>query len=512
MWRNTLACSLIFWVGLGAGCGPEGPSAPSAPSPVVQPGGIVPAAEPASSPLSDGPRSSSLPPAGAPSASAALESSLTGPIRNFRVFLDEYGRIALSWNPPLEPSDVSDYAVFRDAYQILEYHLDAGLACSGEACLYVVGHRANGSHRFGVAAINSQGGDGPASWETFVVAVELPPAVPEFDVVQLVDAEPSNNAEVRWNPIQSDGAADITIIHYEISREGASRTIDLAACTGSGAWACRTVYEALTLDPHLFSVRARNSAGFGPNRSMTVSIVDPASDTSTSPLPALQAEWTNVPVESPYPQPFTLRLDFTEAPAMSYRTLQTDGAIVVSGGVLRRARRVSRGDNTSWHVDIRPSNATADLRVEVRGGRPCHEPAAICSADGRQLSHSPAVVIPAPSSDLAPDLRAEWRDVPASYTTSTVFTAKLVFSEDFPLSYRTLQAAITVTGGAVDRVRRVVRGANKEWSVAVRPGASSGSITLELAGNVPCDQPDGICTSDGRRLADRATAVVPPVS
>ena len=67
-------------------------------------------------------------------------------------------------------------------------------------------------------------------------------------------------------------------------------------------------------------------------------------------------------------------------------------------------------------------------------------------------------------------LTASAHDVPSSHDGSAAFTFELRFSEEFPLSYRTLRDdAFTVTGGDVTNARRLDPPNNDEWEVHVEP-------------------------------------------
>ena len=94
------------------------------------------------------------------------------------------------------------------------------------------------------------------------------------------------------------------------------------------------------------------------------------------------------------------------------------------------------------------------------------------------------------------------------------FTVELAFSEELPLSYRTLQGgdgqagAIAVTGGAVTRAARVAAGENRRWTVTVEPDGTD-DVTLTLPATTDCEAADAICTEDDRPLAAAVTATVP---
>ena len=85
--------------------------------------------------------------------------------------------------------------------------------------------------------------------------------------------------------------------------------------------------------------------------------------------------------------------------------------------------------------------------------------------------------------------------------TGRSFTFGLRFSEDFPLSYKTLRdEAFSVSGGAVRGAKRKQQGSNQRWTITVKPD-SHAPVTVSLpAGAVE--------TSDGRSLESAVSATV----
>ena len=103
-----------------------------------------------------------------------------------------------------------------------------------------------------------------------------------------------------------------------------------------------------------------------------------------------------------------------------------------------------------------------------------------------------------------PPLTATVHDVPSSHDGATAFTFKLRFSENIEnLSYTTLhEHALTVTGGTVDKARRLEAGNNVRWEITVTP-SSNADVTIVLPITTDCSVQGAICTSDGRKLSER---------
>ncbi|MDE2719307.1 Calx-beta domain-containing protein [Candidatus Palauibacter polyketidifaciens] len=112
-------------------------------------------------------------------------------------------------------------------------------------------------------------------------------------------------------------------------------------------------------------------------------------------------------------------------------------------------------------------------------------------------------------------LTATFSDMPATHT-GAEFTFVLTFSEDFPLSYKTLRdsAAFAVTGGGVKRAQRRPRGSssNKAWTITIEPASANDTVTITLPETTDCNATGAICTADGRMLSEAVSDTVLPAS
>ena len=105
-------------------------------------------------------------------------------------------------------------------------------------------------------------------------------------------------------------------------------------------------------------------------------------------------------------------------------------------------------------------------------------------------------------------LTASSHSVPTSHEGSSVFTFELRFSEEFGISYKTLRDhAFMVTGGEVNKARRLERGKNLRWEISVTPDGN-GNVTVVLPVTTDCSAQGAICTADGRKLSNRLEITV----
>ena len=99
-------------------------------------------------------------------------------------------------------------------------------------------------------------------------------------------------------------------------------------------------------------------------------------------------------------------------------------------------------------------------------------------------------------------LTASLENSPATHNGMDVFTFEIRFSEEFPLSFRTLKFhALQATGGTVRKALRVDDSSDIHWRITVRPDAD-GNVTIVLPVTDDCDDQGAICTGDGRKLSN----------
>ena len=90
-----------------------------------------------------------------------------------------------------------------------------------------------------------------------------------------------------------------------------------------------------------------------------------------------------------------------------------------------------------------------------------------------------------------------------SHNGTDAFTFEIRFSEEFPLSYKTLRdLAFTVSGGEVLKAQRLDKPSNIRWLITVEPD-SNGDVTIVLPATTDCEAQGAICTEDGRKLSTR---------
>ena len=118
----------------------------------------------------------------------------------------------------------------------------------------------------------------------------------------------------------------------------------------------------------------------------------------------LTASFEGVPAEHDGESVFTFRLRFSEDPAVSYTVLR-DEAFSVTGGAVQAARRVD-GRNDLREIHVEPEGQS-EIRIALPATTDCDAANAICTADGRPLSHSLSATVAGPVGISVADARVE---------------------------------------------------------------------------------------------------------
>ena len=144
-----------------------------------------------------------------------------------------------------------------------------------------------------------------------------------------------------------------------------------------------------------------------------------------------------------------------------------------------------------WEFEIEP-DSDGDVTVSIEAGRPCDEPGAICTADGRSLSEGISTTVEGPEEGPAP-LTASFEDLPEAHDGENAFRFRLAFSERIAISFRSLREdAFEVTGGRVTRGKRV-DGRKDLFEITVEPDGA-GEVSLSLPAGRECSVSGAICT------------------
>ncbi len=107
----------------------------------------------------------------------------------------------------------------------------------------------------------------------------------------------------------------------------------------------------------------------------------------------LTASFASAPEAHDGESGFQVRIAFSEDVEITPEDMR-DHALLVSGGTVTGAAGVD-GRQDLWELTVEPSG-TGPVSILTPLGRACTETGALCTADGRSLTDSPAIVVPGP--------------------------------------------------------------------------------------------------------------------
>ena len=114
------------------------------------------------------------------------------------------------------------------------------------------------------------------------------------------------------------------------------------------------------------------------------------------PEPRLTAAFDSVPEEHDGSTAFWLELEFSDEPeGLSFHTVRND-LFTVTGGTIKRAKRVESDSNRRFRLKVKPSSNGAVTLALATPLPACDESGAVCTADGRALSGEVATTIAGP--------------------------------------------------------------------------------------------------------------------
>ena len=131
----------------------------------------------------------------------------------------------------------------------------------------------------------------------------------------------------------------------------------------------------------------------------------PSATVAGPPSEPLTASFSGMPAEHAGEGTFTFGLTFSENVELSYVTLR-DAAFSVSGGAVRKAKRRQQGSNVAWEITVEPDSAGA-VTIGLPQTTDCDAGSAICTADGRPLSHALSATVAGPVGISVADARVD---------------------------------------------------------------------------------------------------------
>ena len=205
------------------------------------------------------------------------------------------------------------------------------------------------------------------------------------DVSGILDEDGLTNAVFSYQWVVNEESDDST---------GASYTV-VVADDGSTTWVPNDGTTDTDIEGATGPTYTLTEADEGRSIRVRVSFTDDAgnSETVTS-APTLMAGIRAAPASHDGENVFTFELRFSEEFGISYKTLR-DHAFTVTGGTVRKAQRLEQGSNIGWRITVRP-NSDGQVTITLPITEDCDAQGAICTDDGRKLSHRLELTVSGP--------------------------------------------------------------------------------------------------------------------
>ena len=231
-------------------------------------------------------------------------------------------------------------------------------------------------------------------------------------------------------------------------------------------------------------------------------------NTQRSTAPAVT--FADVPADHDGETAFTVNIQFSGAPTGLSAKRDAASIFEVTGGSVTGARATTKGERPVWEVTVTPDSAS-DVTVRIPA-RACAEAYAVCIG-GQALVEAVEAVVPGvpeePEEAEAP-ITASFTQAPAAHDGSSQFLLHMEFShEPKRFSYRTVQGGLfDIEGGRIEKARRLVKGSNLQWEIAVVPDGDD-AVTLTARATTDCTAQNATCDTNGRKFAGGLTLAVP---
>ena len=223
---------------------------------------------------------------------------------------------------------------------------------------------------------------------------------PTVPTVSVADAQASEGETLNFAVTLSTAHSAAVTVDYATSDGSASAGSDYTHESGTLLFApgetAKTVAVAVLTDTdsegtETVTLTLSNATGATIATSAATGRV-----TDVSTVTRFTAAFGSFPPEHDGSTKFTLHLRFSEEPAeMSYKTVR-DTLFNVTGGEVKKARRLNAPSNQGFEITIKPAgNGAATL--ELATGLPaCGASGSVCAPDGRRLEGPLTVTVPGP--------------------------------------------------------------------------------------------------------------------
>ncbi|WP_420633094.1 Calx-beta domain-containing protein [Candidatus Palauibacter sp.] len=222
--------------------------------------------------------------------------------------------------------------------------------------------------------------------------------------VSVSDASAAEGDAVAFTVSLSATSSQQVTVAYATSGGTATSGTDFTAQSGTLTFAANETSKTVSVATTDDSVDEENETFTLTLSSPTNATLGSATATGTindnDNAAPLTASFSDMPASHTGEQ-FTFGLAFSEEVELRYVTLR-DTAFAVTGGAVKTAQRQQQGSNLAWNITVEPTSTNDTVIITLPETTDCGASDAICTHDGRPLSHSlSAKVVDAASSSAS---------------------------------------------------------------------------------------------------------------
>ena len=230
---------------------------------------------------------------------------------------------------------------------------------------------------------------------------------------------------------------DGAVFTYQWIATGGSSDADIAGATSA-------TYTLVAADVGQ-TIRVRVS--FTDDAGHAERLTSAATAAVAAPPTPLTASFSGVPDEHTGTGTFMAGLTFSEDVTLSYRTLE-GAAFAVSGGAVRGASRRQQGSNRQWRLEVAPAGHGA-VTIRLPETTDCDASGAICTSDGRPLSHALTATVQGPAGIAVADARVDENDgATLDFVVTLSRAANGPLTVDYATADGTAQAGVDYTAAS----------------------------------------------------------------
>ena len=263
-------------------------------------------------------------------------------------------------------------------------------------------------------------------------------------VVSISDASAAEGDAVAFTVSLSAASSQQVTVEYATSGGTATSGTDFTAQSGTLTFAANETSKTV-------SVATTDDSVDEEDETFTLTLSSPANATlgdatatgtinDNDNAAPLTASFSDMPASHTGGE-FTFGLAFSEEFELSYVTLR-DTAFVVTGGEVKTAQRQQQGSNQAWNITVEPDGQGA-VTIMLPETTDCDASGAICTGDGRPLSHSLSSVVAGPVSTPA----ASVSDASATEGDAVAFTVSLSAASSQQVTVEYATSGGTATSG-----------------------------------------------------------------